>query len=269
MFTILTISSCGTDADYFEKVYDNGEYKKVISEYQQAIEKYNGDARILNFVGKSYFEFKEYREALIFFDKAIAVEPYEAVYHANKCLAYAELGDLTRAAANCDRAIQINPENVYGYINRSLVNIRMQKWDWALEDLNAASQINDVRKKERAIMHANYSTVYLNLDQKEKAMENANRAIELDQGIIWAFKNRAFLHMLSSRAEEAISDIESGFLLDANDPDLLFYKGLILIRVDQDQTVGCDYIRRAKQEFIKRAKPGLEQKLSVIEKYCS
>lgn len=155
MFTILTISSCESDADYFEKLYDQGEYKKVISEYQQDSEKYNGDARIINFVGKSYFEFKEYSEALVFFDNAIAVEPYEAVYHANKCLAYAELGDLTRAAANCDRAIQINPDNVYGYINRSLVNIRMQKWDWALEDLNVASQIEDVENEERAIMYAN------------------------------------------------------------------------------------------------------------------
>lgn len=264
---ILIISSCTDSSKYFENLFEEKSYHEIIYFYESNVEKYKADPKVLGFVAKSYFQLENYKTSIKFYEKASDLNPYEPLYYSDKGLAYYELGEYSKAIISCDRAIEVQPDYGFAYINRSAAYIGMKKWNWALEDLSKAMKTN-LKKEDQAFIYANLSTIYTNTNKYEEALENASLAIELNKEILWAYRNRAFIYMFKNAASKAMDDIDSGLQIDANDPDLLMYKGMITIKVDKEVDEGCNYFKLAIDEFRRRNDSRLKDQISIVEKYC-
>ena len=65
--------------------------------------------------GLRYLESKEYHKAIKCFDKAIEIDPKNAVIWTEKGYALNELGNLLEAIKCFDKAIEIDPKMVFAY----------------------------------------------------------------------------------------------------------------------------------------------------------
>ena len=270
MFVFLiyvTVSACTNSSMYIEKLFEERHYEKIINLYNTDPEKYENSPKELAFVAKSYFKLRDYDNALKFYDKAIDLDHYEPMYYSDKGLLYYELGDFHKAVISCDRAIELNSDYPPAYINKSAAYIGMKKWDWAHVELSHVMDMK-ISEEDKAYAYANLSTIYANTGDYEKALNNASKAIELNKEILWAYKNRAFAYMVKNEGAKAMEDIDSGLELEANDPDLLMYKGIVLIKLHGDIDIGCIYFKDAIEGLKKRGDDRFEGQLSMYEKYC-
>ncbi len=263
----LMVSACTDQSTYIENLFEARHYEEIIDLYNAAPEEYEDSPKGLAFVAKAYFRLRDYDNAVKFYDKAIDLDPYEPMYYSDKGLLYHKIGDFNKAIMLCDRAIELNSNYPPAYINKSAAYIGMKKWDWALEELFHVMKM-EVSDEDKAYAYANLSTVYCNAGDYEKAFSNASKAIELNEEILWAYKNRAFIYMVGNEGAKAMIDIDSGLELEHNDPDLLMYKGIVLIRLHNEVEIGCIYFRDALEGLKKRGDDRLEGQISIFERYC-
>lgn len=264
---LLMMSNCTDYGNDFEILFEQKSYENIIDLYKSNEEHYRAEPMALAYVAKSYFQLGDYNTAIKYYELAIELDPYEPLYYSDKGLAYHKIRAYTKSIIACDRAIEISPDYGVAYINRSAAYIGMQKWEWALEDLSMAMTMK-LEKEDEAFIYANLSTVYVNTNRYEEALKNADLAIELNKNIIWAYKNKAFVYMVKNDALKAMDNIDFGLRIDVDDPDLLLYKGMILIKSDKEIEKGCDYMQQAIEQYKKRQHPSLDGRIGVFQKYC-
>jgi tetratricopeptide (TPR) repeat protein len=90
--------------------------------------------------GVAAFQAEDYPLALERFTTAIAVEPGFAAY-SNRCLVQIQLAAYEPAIADCTAALQLNPREPEGFLNRGLAYYRSGEFSRAITDYNALLQI--------------------------------------------------------------------------------------------------------------------------------
>jgi tetratricopeptide (TPR) repeat protein len=83
----------------------------------------------------------EYNEAILCFDKAIAIEPKFAEAYCNRGTAYYEKGEYDRAILDFNKAVEINPEFADAYYNRAITHYHRQEYDKARRDVQKAQSL--------------------------------------------------------------------------------------------------------------------------------
>ena len=76
------------------------------------------------------------------YDKAIALDPNDAVAYNNRGLAYANKGQHDRAIEDYNKAIQLNPNDALTYSARGNAYSNKGQYDRAIEDYNKAIQLD-------------------------------------------------------------------------------------------------------------------------------
>jgi tetratricopeptide (TPR) repeat protein len=94
-------------------------------------------------LGKAFKELGRYREALVWYDRAISLEPRSSIAHCDRAgvrirLAAkdSDIGEYERARDDLDEAIRLDPEDPLSYWNRAIVHEQLSEDDHAMEDLS-------------------------------------------------------------------------------------------------------------------------------------
>jgi tetratricopeptide (TPR) repeat protein len=74
-------------------------------------------------------------EALAAFERSAALGSKQAGLYSNLCAVRRELGDLTRAGGDCDRAVALDPGDPRPRYNRALLLARLGRTDEAVAQL--------------------------------------------------------------------------------------------------------------------------------------
>jgi tetratricopeptide (TPR) repeat protein len=121
-------------------------------------------------------------------------------------------GDLDKALADFDRAVEIDPNRADVLAERA--SVRLQKGDvkGALQDLTSAID----RDPTNALLYANRASAYEAARKPEQALSDYSRAIELDQAISSAYFRRAGLYEAEGQREKAIDDLRKVVALNAD-----------------------------------------------------
>jgi tetratricopeptide (TPR) repeat protein len=82
------------------------------------------------------------RQALVYLNKAIAVDPTSAPAYVTRSAAYIDLGNYQQAIADCNEAISIDPSFALAYNNRGVAYDHLGLYDRALEDFNQAVHLD-------------------------------------------------------------------------------------------------------------------------------
>lgn len=77
----------------------------------------NSAAEDFNRRAVELYEAERYEEAIAEFQKALAMDPANSVYHCNLAVAYGERGDAERAFDEYQRALALNPHDLTALLN--------------------------------------------------------------------------------------------------------------------------------------------------------
>jgi len=155
---------------------------------------------------------KRYEEALVPFDKGIALEPSNAVAWNNRGAALQNLKRYEEALASCDKAIELAPNYAAVWNNRGVVLQNLKRYEEALASCDKAIELDP----NSALAWHNRGGVLINLGRYEEALASCNKAIELDPNLALAWHNRGSVLNNLGRWEEALTSFDKGIEIDRN-----------------------------------------------------
>jgi tetratricopeptide (TPR) repeat protein len=125
------------------------------------------DATVLTTKGFDLYKAARYKDALISFDKAIALDPHSSLPWYGKGLASAALNDKEGAIQALDRVTELSPKDEQAWLKKGEVYISMNRNDLAITAYKRALLINPnnieaKRNLESLGIHATPTTVDYN-----------------------------------------------------------------------------------------------------------
>jgi len=132
-----------TAEDYFNKGQEAKDWQEKIVFYNKAIELNPKYAEAYNYRGNAYFDKKYYEMALSDYNNAISMNPNYANPYNNRGTYYLVVKkDYGRAIKDFDMAISLNPKVARVYSNRGSVYFERNNMETALIDYNKAIELN-------------------------------------------------------------------------------------------------------------------------------
>ena len=157
----------------------------------------------------------DFRAAEHAFREALALRPWSAVLTYNLALALQHQGRLVEAIGYYDRALDRDPTDYWGFINRGRAYCDLEDYRQALDDFAAAIAIDP------SIPSAHFNRGYAldSLGEHEGALVAYDRSIALRPDDAAAWFNRAMACAALQRHHEAIAALDRAIALDPMDPD--------------------------------------------------
>jgi tetratricopeptide (TPR) repeat protein len=172
-----------------------------------------------------------------------------AAEYLNKGLEDQKAGHLDSAIADFDRAIVLNPDDAIGYFNRGLAKQAKKDWDGAIADFNRAIAMNpkytdayvnrgaaEEAKGYLDVAIADYNRAFAlksNDGAADKAMSDSDevladydRAIALNPNYPDAYVNRGNAKRALNDLNGAIADYDRAIALDPNDSKACYGRGV-------------------------------------------
>jgi len=146
---VMLLWATGAWADPYEDCFQSADLERKIRGCTQVIERGKRESRENRATaytnrGLAYYDKGEVERAIADFDKAIALNPKDAIAYTNRGLAYSEKGDYDSAIADYDKAIVLDPKLALAYTARGLAYEKKGEYDKAIADYTQA--IADYRK---------------------------------------------------------------------------------------------------------------------------
>jgi len=94
------------------------------------------------YLASAYIPLDKADESLKYSNKAIKINPNEAVGYNLRCGAYCVMGNINKAIAELDKVIKLEPQKTLTYCNRGHLYEDMGQFDKALEDYERAIKID-------------------------------------------------------------------------------------------------------------------------------
>jgi len=159
------------------------------SDFDKAVEFYNAG---------------RYLEAHEFNKKVLLKDPNNVSALSNSACIEDELGNLTKAFDDINRAIQLDRKRADSYYNRAFLYLYKKcEYELALQDYTKAIALG-ARKIEKAYSSRGYC--YEKLKMWNNALEDYSRAIDLDPKDHWSHCGRARMYVENEAYELAYDD---------------------------------------------------------------
>jgi tetratricopeptide (TPR) repeat protein len=146
--------------------------------------------------------------ALPYANKAISLNPRNAIAYNDRGNIYLKKGQLDAAMADYNKAIDLNPNYRTAHYNRALAYYSMGDKQIALADLTTAINLGDFPARATAL--ATRGGLYVELGQLDAAVADCNRALSIDPKCSLAYANRGCVYCRKRDFKRAIPDLERG-----------------------------------------------------------
>jgi tetratricopeptide (TPR) repeat protein len=155
------------------------------------------------------------RESLPLYQRALALEPGDAVAHNNFGNAHLEIGQCAEAAAAYRRALSLSPDNADIHCNLANALRQLGQLPEALIESERAIALNP----RLSMAHNNLGLVLAGQGRRDEAVVSYRRALALNPGYLEALNNLGnVLHELGERGE-AVTLYRKAIELDPQRPD--------------------------------------------------
>jgi Flp pilus assembly protein TadD len=173
----------GSYADRAAEWDDRGEYDKAIADYNRALAINPYDANSYNNRGFDWWKKGSLDKAIADYNQALAICPTLGAAYSNRGVAWDDKGEHDKAVADFNQALAMDPNIAATYTNRGTIEAHRGEYDQANADYYRALAIDP-----------NFATGYENLGffqascpdpryrNGKKAFENASRGYQLANG---------------------------------------------------------------------------------------
>jgi len=165
--------------------YNRKEWDKALECYHGAYELStdHSDVWIIESLGETYWQMKNYKESATWFKKALEINPQSSNAHYGMGLCYQNTDDAYRALHHYFEAIKIKPDFTEAYNNIATISINEEgDIKKGIEILNKALE-NNTNKDSLTLIYQNLSRVYhrtLQYDLAEKYKKEFIKSLGLE-----------------------------------------------------------------------------------------
>ena len=188
------------------KKYLSGDYKEALIFADKAVTADPGDVEAFNLRGLAYYRLKLYRQAIEDFDKTLQLDPGYAKNYFFRGASRFQIEDFYGALADFERQLKLFPNDAINYGNRGNAKYHLEDYQGALDDVNKAIEL----KPGYANAYSIRGGVKVCLDQYQDAVRDLNKAIELDPTNGDSFLARARARFKLGDTAGACQDLAKG-----------------------------------------------------------
>lgn len=186
----------------------------ALEHYEEALLDYNKALAInINFPqiyagrGRAYLGLRQFEKAFADFEKAIEMDPLSAVGYVAQATGYMVTQQLNKALENINHVLQILPESPDVYLLRGQVYTSMFNLNAAIVDFNYALQLQPSCVPAYILRGA----TYIDLQKPIEAIADLNQAITFSPKTAEAYLFRGAAYSQLLQPEKAIQDFETVF----------------------------------------------------------
>lgn len=156
----------------------------------------------------------------------------------NRGVAWKAQGNLDRALADFDRAIQLSPNYATAYFNRGVAWDAKGDLDHALTDYDRAIQINP----NHAAAYNNRGNAWDAKGNPVKALTDYDKAIQIDSNYATAYNNRCWVRAIAGQElPQALADCNAALQINPRDAASLDSRGLVHLKLAAYDKAVADY----------------------------
>ncbi|MBF0195554.1 MAG: tetratricopeptide repeat protein [Magnetococcales bacterium] len=193
---------------------------------QEAVKK----AQILLEKGVAYHQLNRIDEAIVYYKKALEIQPNQPFALNNMGFALSNKGRLDEALAYCKKAIIIRPEFAEAYNNIGNIYSSLGRLDDGVNNLQKAIRLNP----SFAEAHNNYGNIKLKQDKLDEAVIAYQNAIAINPGYVMAYNNLGNAIKKQDKIDEAIACYQKAISIEPNFHDSHYNLGVILHEQDKN-----------------------------------
>lgn len=179
--------------------------------------------------GWQYIERGKYQRAIEDFDRAVKLNPANAVIYYNRSLAYGGLGQYHLAIRDLDAALRLNPNYPDAYYGRGYLYEKLGQNEQSIADFDQAVRINLTKRSAVAKVYLSRGYSYYKLGQYEQAIRDYDQAIEsgLESAhAVLAHLNRAGAYHKLGQYQLAIQDYDQAITLNPESGKAYYGRGV-------------------------------------------
>jgi tetratricopeptide (TPR) repeat protein len=182
-------------------------------------------------------------QALVEFTQAIRLNSQLAGAYSNRCLIYIQLADYPKAAEDCTKALQLNPDSkviaaerrehwrASAYLNRGLAYYRQARYLEAIADYNQMIQLKPFDYRA----YYNRGLALAQQQDYQKAIADYNQALRqiqapYSQEMATIYNDRGLAHFQLGNISRAMQDFSQAIRLNANDARAYYNRGCVCHR---------------------------------------
>lgn len=181
-----------------------GQYKTAVADYSEAI-------RITPDADNAYYQrgfsqamLGNFDQAIADYNEAIKIKPEKAEFFNARGLAYAEKNEYDLALKDYDQALSLEPKNGTVYFNRGTTYERKKMFAEAKADYDKSIELH--ADKDKFEVYYRRAILNLNNGDVNAALEDANKAVDLEQKNPKGYKLRASVYDKMGNTAAASSD---------------------------------------------------------------
>lgn len=231
-----------------------GDIKLESDQYRQAIDYYsNGLKKLPNTKGqvrnfeqvwlkkaKAQRHLGMYEEALQTCTRALKYHQSPQLWNC-KALTFYSLKKYESAIASYNKAIKIDPENVWLWNNRGEAYTRLKQFDQAIFDFNKAISLDPNRS---FVPRNNLGKLYYEQQEYQQAIEAYIEALAIKSDYLPALIGLGNAQKVSGLYDQAMNSYDQALDIDSNSHEAWYGKGSVAEYLKQYQTAR-DYYQRA------------------------
>jgi tetratricopeptide (TPR) repeat protein len=179
--------------------------------------------------GVLHYNQGRYQEALIEYDRALAIFPDDTVALKNKALALGDINEYQGLLPVLDHLIRLTPEDVWAIHERGRVYTELENYEAALEDYDRVIQLDSTY----IWAFANKGKSLAQLNRFEEAEEAFAQALKLDRNYTWVYQERAFMRRNLDQCDLALTDYNHVLRLDPANKWAQVYRADCLRRLNR------------------------------------
>ncbi len=155
-----------------------GDHEKALEAYEKVLRKRGIEATANDFFQKAYClnELSRYSEALESYDRALELDPKNVYAWNNRGNTLNSLSRYSEALESYDRTLELDPKDTIAWNNRGYTLYNLSRYSEALESYERALELDP---KDTIAWNNRGYTLY-NLSRYPEALESYDRALELD-----------------------------------------------------------------------------------------
>jgi tetratricopeptide (TPR) repeat protein len=197
------------------RYHQGGHLEPAARIYQAILSQQPDHAEALHLLGVVALQQGNPPRAVELINRAIAVNPSVAAFHANLAEAYRALGQAERAAGCCQVALRLQPEYPEAANNLGLAWLALGKLDAAVAQFREALRL----RPGAPMVHNNLGNALRLLGDKAQAVYEFRQALAIDPTLAEAQSNLGQLLLELHQLEEAVGHCREAVRLRPNFPE--------------------------------------------------
>jgi serine/threonine protein kinase/Flp pilus assembly protein TadD len=195
------------------------QWAKAVADYTDCIRLTKAPADVYAYRAQAYIQLRKYKEAVADCNSALALEPHHMAALQNRAMAYGRLQKYDQSLADANVYLQKNPSDVSMLGRRARDLIALGRYKEAIDDCTLAIKIDPTNSQPFADRARAYNSLHKNQD----AIADATEAIKLNRDPA-AYTELACAQLSLHQYDKALENAQTALQLEPSQPLALTLK---------------------------------------------